>query len=56
MADYTKEPGYKLLVDMVACKKEAKVKSLWIAATPPLHTSFRICSAKFKEVNSNRIQ
>jgi hypothetical protein len=33
---YTNEPGYKLLTDMVACKKEAKVKSLWIAATPPL--------------------
>lgn len=53
---YTNEPGYKLLTDMVACKKEAKVKSLWIASTPSLHTSFRICSAKFKEVNSNRIQ
>jgi hypothetical protein len=55
MADYTQDPGYKLLMEMIACKRKEKVKSLW-TTQPQLHTNLRICSAKFKEVKMNRIQ
>ena len=49
MADHTKEPGYKLLKDMVNSKKTEQVKSYWITAGDEKQTNVRLCLAKFRE-------
>ena len=49
MADHTKEPGYKLLKDMVISKKTEQVKSYWITAGDENQTNVRLCLAKFRE-------